>query len=94
MLQLTPEAAVRIVKMRSSADGGSDELFLRVWRDVDRREPGVRIAFVPRPREEDHVGVSQGVPLCVGEEVAEMLDGMVIDSRHDDHTPLYIRAAS
>lgn len=91
MLTLTPEAAARVRSMMPSER--DRPLYLRIWRPDSSLEPGVRMGFVTAAGQDDQVGISQGVPVCLAPEVARLLDGLVLDRRASEHTALYIRPA-
>ncbi len=89
MLELSTAAAVEVAKI-PRLDG---EEVLRVWRKRSSRRAGVTIGFVRLPREDDQVGISRGIPICVGRDIADALDDMVLDVRESRTDPgLYIRS--
>ena len=96
MLEMTADAAVTIRRMQARAQDlrgvGCD--VLRVAPLVGPDEAGVRIAFVSAPHDGDQVGESNGIPLCIDGDVAELLDRMVLDCQPDRATGLFIRARS
>ena len=96
MLHLTPDAAAHIRRMQQRAvdHGGDAGSFVRISRHDGSREAGVRLSFVRLARDDDQLGESQGIAMCIGNEVAGQLDGLVLDRRPGDATGLYIRAAS
>ena len=94
MLQLTPNAASHIEQKRPRHDRFGDpcDHLLRLTGQGCR--PGsVRLAYVARARDGDHVGESHGIPVCVASDVVDLLDEMVLDRRPGETGPLYFRPA-
>ena len=88
MLELTAAAAVEVHKIRR-LDG---EDVLRVWRPRSDRRVGVRIGFVRAPRDDDEVGISNGIPISIDRDLAAPLSDMVLDVRESrTDVGLYIR---
>jgi hypothetical protein len=92
MVQLTSKAAEEIAGLRPRCL--PDHRILRITRDTRRPHGPLRLTFVAVAREGDHVGESQGIPVCVGDDLHDQLSGMVLDVRDGDSGgALYLRAA-
>ena len=96
MLQLTAEAAVHIRQLRPDSvdEGAGAGHLLRLSPASSGTQAGVTMSFVPTPHDNDQVGESHGILLCVDKAIAQQLDGMIIDQRSDDPAGLFIRAAT
>ena len=89
MLQLTPEAALRIQHLRPTYL--PHHQILRISRYDRRRGGPARLSFVAVAREGDQIGESQGIQMCVGQEFADRLSGMMLDVRDGDSGDFRIR---
>jgi Fe-S cluster assembly iron-binding protein IscA len=89
MLQLTTEAAELIKELRAERGTGSEMLY--VTRSANA---GVKLSFVSAADVGDQVGESEGVLMCVAAELANALDGKVLDVSDDRQgRALTLRAA-
>jgi hypothetical protein len=79
MLQLTPEAALRIQHLQPT------------YLPLHQILRPARLSFVAVAREGDQIGESQGIQMCVGQEFADRLSGMMLDVRDNDSGDFRIR---
>ena len=82
MVELTVRAAQAIEGLRPARL--PDHRILRIARDARSRFGTARLTFVAVPRPGDLIGESQGIALCVGEDLVARLDGLVFDIRDGD----------
>lgn len=85
MLQLTPEATSHLVRVRRKR-GLDDQNGARFVS----RGAGVGLTFAAAPEPGDRVIEQKDIPVFVAREVAEALDGSVIDARLEQGTSVLV----
>lgn len=90
MLQLTPEAPRALDDLRPTSLLPHHQM-VRIARDQRSRRRTVRLTFVAVARPGDRVGESQGVAVCVGGDMADQVDGMMLDIGDDEEGTFWLR---
>ncbi|SRR6266516_5905542 len=86
MLKLTENAAAAIQSMLEDSDL-SEGAGLRITAELDEnQQPGLQLAFVEEPGEEDEIVETHGVTVFLDPSAAEALDDKELDAElHGDH---------
>jgi Fe-S cluster assembly iron-binding protein IscA len=87
MLRLTNDASAAVADMRTER-GLSEEYGLRLYTATsDDGQRAIRLEFVETPRKGDEVADADNARVFVARELADALDGRVLDVTQDDADP-------
>ena len=85
MLTITQDAAAAIDAVVDSAPTDSDTAGLRISRRVSPDgQPGLELSVAEAPAADDAVVASEGTPVFLDPEAAQLLDDKVLDAKLED----------